>query len=258
VLPFVENWFLFRPARAADCWWPPPAGLAVRDVELTSADGTRLHAWWAEPEGWRPERGAVLYCHGNGGNLSGRGDSVRDWRDALGLAVLIFDYPGYGKSAGRPTEAGCYAAAEAAHAWLVGEQKVRPEDVVLHGGSLGGAIAAELAARRPFRMLVLVKTFTSFADMAQKTFPWLPLRWVVCARLDTLGKIGTLRGPVFVAHGTADRVVPFAQGERLFAAAREPKRFLRLEGQGHNEPPPAEFYEAVQAFLAETAGEGAR
>jgi fermentation-respiration switch protein FrsA (DUF1100 family) len=256
VLLFLENWFLFRPTRAADGWFEPPAGLAVRDVELTSADGTPLHAWWVEPPGWKPGQGALLYCHGNAGNLSHRGEGLRRWRDRMGLAVLIFDYPGYGRSGGKPTEAGCYAAADAAYDWLTEAQGVRGEDVVLYGGSLGGASAIDLAARRPFRALVLVSAFSSFGDMAQKTFPWLPARRLVRNQFDNLTKIATLPGRVFIAHGTADRLVPFGHGERLFAAAPGPKRFFPMQGHDHNDVPGPDFYEALRRFLDETRASG--
>jgi fermentation-respiration switch protein FrsA (DUF1100 family) len=251
VLLALENWFLFHPTKASADWLPPPAGLDVRDVELSSADGTRLHAWWSTPPGWEPGRGAVLYCHGNAGNLSHRGEALRLWAKEMGQAVLIFDYPGYGRSAGRPTEAGCYAAGEAGYAWLTEVQKVRPADVILYGGSLGGAIATELASHRPFRALVLMAAFTSFADMAQKTFPWLPARWLVRNKLDNVTKIALCRGPVFIAHGTADGLVPFTHGERLYAAACGPKRFYPMVGHDHNDGAGPEFFAALRQFLAE-------
>jgi fermentation-respiration switch protein FrsA (DUF1100 family) len=250
VLRAVENRFLFRPLKAADDWEPPPPGLSPSDVELTSADGTRVHAWWVAPEGWAPGQGAVLYCHGNAGNLSHRGEGLRRWRDALGQAVLIFDYPGYGRSGGRPSEAGCYAAADAAYDYLT--QHVPPRRVLLYGGSLGGAVATDVAVRRPHRALVLVSAFTSFPDMAKTVYPWLPAHWLMRNRLDNLAKIGRVGGPVFLAHGTADRVVPFAQGERLFAAAGEPKEFFPLHGYDHNHSPGPDFYAAVRDFLART------
>src|SRR5262249_38153314 len=148
-LLWLENWFLFHPTTFARGWADPPAGLGVRDVELEGPGGVALHAWWSAPPGWKPADGAVLYCHGNAGNLSHRGAALQAWRSETGLAVLIFDYPGYGKSGGRPTEAGLYAAADAAYAWLTDEAKVRGEDVVLYGGSLGAAVAVDLAARHP-------------------------------------------------------------------------------------------------------------
>jgi fermentation-respiration switch protein FrsA (DUF1100 family) len=251
VLLALENSFLFVPAVHTQSWLPPPAGLAVEDVELSSADGTPLHGWWAAPPGWAPSQGALLYCHGNAGNLSGRGEALRRWQQRLRFAVLIFDYPGYGRSGGRPSEAGCYAAGDAAYAWLTGVRGVRPEDVILYGGSLGGAVATDLATRQPFRALVLVAAFTSFPDMAQKTFPWLPARWLVRNRLDNLRKIATVRGPVFVAHGTADALVPFSQGRRLFEAAPGPrKHFLAMPGHDHNQIQDPEFYVALGRFLA--------
>jgi fermentation-respiration switch protein FrsA (DUF1100 family) len=253
VLLFLENRLLFRPDKADEWWANPPAGLVVRDVDLTSADGTALHAWWAEPADWRAERGALLFSHGNGGNLSMCGEVVKQQCDRLGQAVLIYDYPGYGRSAGKPTEEGCYAAGVAAHAWLTEYKGLRAEDVILYGDSMGGAIATELATRYPCRALVLVSTFTSFPDMAQKTVPFLPARWLVRNKLDNLGKIGSVKAPVFIAHGTADRMIPYSQGERLFNAAGEPKQFFPMPGLDHNDTKPASFYEAVGAFLEEHA-----
>jgi fermentation-respiration switch protein FrsA (DUF1100 family) len=248
----LENRFVFLPLSEAEDWAPPPPGLPVEDVDLTSADGTRLHAWWTTPPDWRPEHGAVLYCHGNAGNLSHRGESLRDWRDRVHLAVLIFDYPGYGRSGGRPTEAGCYAAGLAAYEWLTRVKQVPAERVVLFGRSLGGAVATELAIRHPHRALVLMSAFTSLPDMAALQFPWLPARWLVRNRFDNLGKIAACTRPIFIAHGTVDGIVPFVHGQRLFAAAGEPKQFFALHGHNHNHPPGPDLYEAVRTFLART------
>jgi pimeloyl-ACP methyl ester carboxylesterase len=252
VLLALENRLLFPGATFSGEWFEPPAGLAVEDVELGSTDGNVIHAWWAAPPGWRPRHGAVLYSHGNAGNLSARGHSVLRWRREANRAVLIYDYPGYGRSTGKPTEAGCYAAAEAAYDFLVGRRQVPPEEVILLGSSLGAAMATDLAVRRPHRLLVLINPFTSFPDMAQKVVPWLPARWLVRNRLDNLGKIGKCPSPVFITHGTADQVIPFGQGKRLFAAAPEPKRFYPREGDPHRHPEDPGFFGAVLAFLDQT------
>jgi uncharacterized protein len=252
VLQNVVNFFVFRPLRHDQDWVPPPAGLRVEDVELTSADGTRIHAWWSAPAGWQPRHGAVLYCHGNAGNLSHRGEGLRRWQDLLDLAVLIFDYPGYGRSGGRPTEAGCYQAADAAYEWLTGVRGVPGDRVVLYGGSLGGAVAVDLAARRPHRALVLVSTFSSLGEMARLQFPGLPTRWLVRGAWDSLGKIARCRRPVFIAHGTADRVVPFRHGEALHAAAPGPRQFFPMRGYDHNHSPGPDFYAALREFLSRT------
>jgi uncharacterized protein len=122
--------------------------------------------------------------------------------------------------------------------------------VVLYGESLGGGVAVELATRRDHRGLVLVKTFTSVPDIARLMVPgWVPVNRIVRTRFDNLAKIGGCRRPVFVAHGTADEVVPFSHGERLFQAAKPPKAFFRMPGITHNEPMPDEFLPELRAFL---------
>jgi fermentation-respiration switch protein FrsA (DUF1100 family) len=221
-------------------------------VTLASADGERIHAWFSVPDGWEPRQGAIHYSHGNGSNLSRISGRAYRWREKTGRAVLLYDYPGYGKSSGRPSEAGCYAAGEAALRWLGEEQHVPPGEVILVGESLGGAVAIELATHHPVRLLVLHGAFTSFPDMAQVRVPFYPVRSLVRNRMENEEKIGLARCPVLITHGTADDVVPFRQGERLFAAAREPKRFLRMEGHGHGPPNQPDFFVAVKRFLAET------
>jgi fermentation-respiration switch protein FrsA (DUF1100 family) len=251
LLLLIENWFLYIPTTAAQDWIPPPPGLDPEDVVLTGADGTRLHAWWCAPRGWTPEQGAMLRCPGNAGNLSYRGQDALEWKRDRGTAVLLIDYPGYGRSSGKPSEAGCYAAADAAYDWLVNEQKVPAGRVLLYGESLGGAIAVDLAARRPHRALIVVSSFTSFPDMAQARAPFLLAHYFVKNKLDSLSKIGRCSGPVFIAHGTADGLVPFSQGERLFAAVTAPqKRFYKMVGLDHNQIDP-QMYEALTEFLAE-------
>jgi fermentation-respiration switch protein FrsA (DUF1100 family) len=242
---FLENRFVYHPTSAAQDWQKPPDS-RIQDIEFHTADGTRIHAWWYPvPEA----QGALLYCHGNAGNLSHRGGSVVGLGQALHSSVLIFDYPGYGRSDGSPSEKGCYAAADAAYDWLVQTAKAAPEKILLYGGSLGGGVAVELASRRPHRALVLLKTFTSLPDVGQSMFPWLPVRWLMRNRFDNLAKLSKCKQPVFIAHGTADRLVPFTQGERLYAAANEPKYFFRIEDADHNDPAPAEMIVALKQFL---------
>jgi fermentation-respiration switch protein FrsA (DUF1100 family) len=250
----LENRLVFHPTPASLDWQPAPAD-GIEDVELHSADGTLIHAWWYPREG---ATGALLYCHGNAGNLSHRGTSVVGLQQALGTSVLIFDYPGYGRSGGKPSEAGCYAAADAAYDWLTRDRKIPGERILVYGGSLGGGVAVDLASRRPHRALVLLKTFTSAPDVAQRMYRWLPVRWVMRNRFDNLAKIGLCKRPVFIGHGTADDLVPLDLGERLFAEANEPKCFLRLEGAGHNDPVPATFIDNLQQFLAKAEANGPR
>jgi fermentation-respiration switch protein FrsA (DUF1100 family) len=252
VLAFLVNYFTFHPAKAADFWQAPPPDLRVEDVELVSPHGTRIHAWWTKPPNWSVDKGALLYCHGNAGNLSLRGSSVLNWQRALDVAVLIFDYPGYGRSTGRPSEAGCYAAGDAAYTWLTATAGVPQERVIIYGGSLGGAVALDLAVRRSHRATVLVSAFASLREMARMHFPWLPSR-LAGGSFDNLSKVGRTGRPVFIAHGNADRIVSFSHGERLFAAAAEPKRFYPMHGRDHNEPPGPDCLAAVREFLEQYA-----
>jgi fermentation-respiration switch protein FrsA (DUF1100 family) len=245
VLMALENWLVYHPIPARQEWQEPP-NERVRDVELRSAEGTLIHAWWCPVEG---AKGAILYCHGNAGNLSHRHSSIAGLQQVLHESILIFDYPGYGKSGGKPSEAGCYAAADAAYDWLVEKQQVLPENILLYGGSLGGGVAVDLASRKPHRALILLKTFTSTPNVAQNMYPWLPVRWIMRNRFDNLGKIHLCKQPVFIGHGTTDRVVPFVQGEQLFAAANEPKAFFAMEGVDHNDPVTADFFVALRKFL---------
>jgi fermentation-respiration switch protein FrsA (DUF1100 family) len=239
----LENWLLYPRSSAAD--WVAPPDRRIRDVELVAADGTGIHAWWLPVEG---ATGAVLYCHGNAGNLSYRGHAVVQWAREMGESVLIFDYPGYGRSGGSPSEAGCYAAADAAYDWLT-NQSIPAERVLLFGKSLGGAVATDLASRRPHRALVLAKTFPSAPAVAQRIYPWLPAQLLMRNRFDSLAKIGKCGRPVFMAHGDCDGLIPCDLGERLFAAANEPKRFVHLVGADHNSPFESGFFSALRNFL---------
>jgi uncharacterized protein len=254
ILLFLENRLLFHHFRAAEQWQAPPSGLPVEDVEMTSGDGSRIHAWWSTPPGWKPEDGAVLFCHGNAGNVSLCGWQMDDWVRRRRQAVLAFDYPGFGKSGGSPSEGGCYAAADAAYDYLTQTLGVPRQRVLLYGESLGGAVATDLASRRPCRALILTSTFTSIPDMAMETYPFLPGRWLVCNQFRSVDKIRSYCGPVFMGHGTSDALVPISQGQRLFAAANDPKEFVTMPGLGHDAPT-ADFYVRCMQFLEEVEKE---
>ena len=221
-------------------------GLAFEDVRFQSADGTRLHGWYVPHPG---APAAVLFCHGNGGNIGFLTGVLRVLHLKVGAAVLAFDYRGYGRSEGQPSEAGILADARAARAWLAAREKIREQDVVLMGQSLGGAVAVDLAARDGAKALVLESTFDSLPDVAACRFPALPVRWLMWTRFDSAALIGKYHGPLLQVHGGADTIVPLACGRRLFSAANEPKQFLLLPHHGHNDGLPMEYYDALSAFL---------
>jgi len=238
----LESALVFRPAGPAD-WYSPPPG--VRDVAVTSAGGDRIHGWWLSGG---TGRGAVLYAHGNAGNLSYRGAACQEWVQQTGCSVLIFDYPGYGRSTGRPSEAGCYAAGRAALDWLVVDQGVPPERIIFFGKSLGGAIAIQLATERPHRALILSRAFASLPDVGAELFPWLPVRWVLRTRFDNESKLRHCHRPVFIHHGRGDTLVRPSHAERLFAAAAEPKELLFDDGD-HESAYTPDFWTRIRAFL---------
>jgi fermentation-respiration switch protein FrsA (DUF1100 family) len=229
LLVLLENELVYMPGSAER--WTEPAGFVAEDVALRSADGTALHAWWIPNSG----EGAILFCHGQMGNLSSRGGLMKRLL-RLGMPILIFDYPGFGKSEGTPSERGCYAAADAAYDWLVAERKVPPERIVIMGKSLGGGIATDLASRRPHGALVLVMSFTSAPDVAGHLFPFVPAHLLMRNRFDNLSKMARCTGPVYLAHGDCDGKIPCEHSRKLFEAAPGPKRLFLMEGLGHEWP----------------------
>jgi fermentation-respiration switch protein FrsA (DUF1100 family) len=165
----------------------------------------------------------------------------------------LVDYPGYGRSTGSATEKSCYACGDAAYGWLTDTAGIPGRKIILYGGSLGGGIATDLAARHPHRALVLVSTFTSFPEQAQTLYPWLPARWLVSNQYNNLAKLGSVTGPVFIAHSRRDGLVPFAMGERLFSAAREPKRMHAMDYLEHGDVPEREAFVELRQFLDDAA-----
>ncbi len=248
LLLFLERKLIFFPTTAKKSWVSAPDSIHAEDVTLTISKGVSIHAWWCSPKDWTVEKGAMLFCHGNAGNLSHRGDRIRLFHEHLGLAVMIFDYPGYGKSTGKPSEKGCYESAEVARDWIL-EKGIAPEKIIFAGTSLGGGVAIEMATRHPCRALVSVSTFTSIPDMAAKQFPWLPSRPFIRNRFENLKKIEKCEAPLFLAHGTSDSLIPFEMGETLFATAREPKVFHTMQGKDHNDAPDESFYQDLKKFL---------
>ena len=249
LLMLLENWLVYHPVGATNSWEPPPTP-EIQDIELTCADGTCVHSWWLPCAG---SKSALLYFHGNAGNLSWRGKSVVKLREQLGVSVLIVDYPGYGKSAGRPSEQGCYDCADAAYAWVKDVQGIAPRNILIYGKSLGGGVAVHLASRCEHRALVLVKTFTSAPAVGGQLFPWLPVRWIMRNRFASIDRIKDCRRPIFFAHGDVDEVIPFSLGKKLFEAAGEPKQFVTMPGVRHNDAIPDDMFGELKAFLAKHA-----
>jgi fermentation-respiration switch protein FrsA (DUF1100 family) len=217
---------------------PNPTAFGVAEmsvVQLVTEDGLSLRAWYRAACG---ESATIIYLHGNGGHLGYRADRVRPYLDA-GYGVLLVGYRGYGANPGRPSEAGLYSDARAAMTFLAG-QGVSADRVVLYGESLGSAVAVQLAmeqaqAGHPVRAVVLETPLSSMVEVAGYHYPYVPVRWLLTDRFDSLAKIAAIAAPLFLAHGDRDRVVPQRFGSALFATAVEPKEALWIDGAGHED-----------------------
>lgn len=205
---------------------PSSVGLPFEDIQFETEDGLSLHGWYVPADSAAP---TVLYFHGNAGNISGRMETLNLLHD-LGLNVFMFDYRGYGKSQGTPTEAGTYRDATAAWNYLTEDRNIAANQIVIMGRSLGGSVAAWLAARKNPVVAVIESTFTSAADLGGDLYPWLPVRWMLKYDYNTLKHIQKIDKPLFMAHSRDDRVVPYHHGEQLFKVVQDPKRFVELRG----------------------------
>jgi uncharacterized protein len=208
---------------------PAAIGLAFEPVTITTQDGEALDAWFIPAP---DARLTVIHFHGNAGNIGHRLEFVELFH-TLGVNLLLFDYRGYGRSSGKPTEQGTYHDAEAVWRHLTQQRGIAPERIVLHGQSLGGGVAAWLAARTAPAGLVLESSFTSAPDLGQQLYPWLPVRLLSRIRYDSRAALAQVRSPVLVIHSRDDEIIPFSHGRQLFEAAPEPKRFVELRGD-HN------------------------
>jgi hypothetical protein len=240
----MENSLIYFPSVYPDGFWNPP-GLTFEDAWFEAPDGTKLHGWYVPHE--KP-RAVVLVAHGNAGNLSHRYELLQSLY-TLGVSAMIFDYRGYGRSEGTPSEAGILADARAARRWLAERAGVNESDVVLMGESLGGGVMVDLAASDGARALVLENTFTSLPEVASYHYPWLPVKLLMRTQLNSAGKIADYNGPLLQAHGDADTIIPFEIGRRLFEAAGEPKELVVIHGGDHNDPRTEQFFAALDRFL---------
>jgi len=233
--------------------WVPPAN--GENVWFHLANGERVHGWFIRAR-QGPSVATVLYCHGNGGDLTDVGWLAEELSNRK-MDVLIFDYRGYGRSDGRLTdEWGLYADAEAAYEYLTRERGVKIERLVLHGQSLGTTAAIDVASRRPCAALIVESGLSSASDMGAVAFPWLPrwLHFLSMNRFESVRKIAAVNCPIFITHGTKDDVIPVEQGRKLYESAREPKRLMIVDGGDHNlcGTTGSRYFDSIAEFVRET------
>lgn len=244
----LADLLLFQPMPFPEGNWQPD-DLTFEDAWFDAPDGSRLHGWYCPAAN---ARGTVIYAHGNAGNLSHRAGVIRRLQHRFGWNSFIFDYRGYGRSEGKPTSTGAVEDGEAALQWLLKRTNLDAGDVIFLGRSLGCAVVAQLAAEHEGKALILESPFLSLREAAAAHYPRTLVVLATPDDLKTRDVIAKFHGPVIVSHGTADEVVPFAQGKTLFDLANEPKLFVELPNLGHNDAPPEWYYDRVEEFLSET------
>ena len=252
LLLFVfQERFIYFPTKTITAT-PATIGLEYEPVQIKTEDGYKLSGWFIPVEN---AADVVLFFHGNAGNISHRLESIAFFH-RLGLNVLIIDYRGYGQSEGWPNEAGTYRDAEAAWRYLLEIKGYKPEQIIIFGRSLGGAVAAWLAQQHPPKALILESTFTSVPDMGASQFPFLPVRTLARVQYNTQARLSHLHIPVLIVHSPDDDVIPYSHGRQLFDAANEPKEFLQLLGRHNDGFITSGNYEAGIKFFLQTYSDG--
>ena len=199
-------------------------------VNVTGSE--RIHGWYFPPPAEYPKR-VILFCHGNAGNIGNRLETAAFFVNEH-VGSLIFDYRGYGNSDGEPSEENVYADARSAYDWLLNEKGFTPDELVLFGRSLGGAVAIDLATTVPCRGLIVESSFTSAAEAGRSRFPFMPVKLLIKYKFESISKIKKVSCPVLVTHSPDDEFLPYEMGEALYEAANQPKQFIALAG-GHND-----------------------
>lgn len=246
VLFFQQSRIVYYPTKPIE-QTPQDVGLAYEAVTFPAADGVTLSGWYVPVQN---ARGTILLCHGNGGNISHRLYPIQLFH-GMKLNVFIFDYRGYGQSAGKPGETGTYQDALGAWTYLTQTRATPPEKIVVLGRSLGGGVASWLAEQHKPAGLILESTFTSVPDLGAKMYPYLPVRLLCRFKYNTAERLPRIQCPVLVAHSRGDELVPFSHGQKLFAAANEPKTFAELVGS-HNDGESSvspEYRQTLERFL---------
>lgn len=242
---YVESKTVFFPSHEIEVT-PAFIKLPFREINLKTSDNLQLHAWFLPRDG----RYTMLFCHGNAGNISTRLEKL-ELLCSLGCSVFIFDYRGYGRSDGVPSERGMYLDTQAAYDYLVNELKVPPQQILIYGESLGGAAAVELARKSVNAGLILEGVFSRARDMARALYPFLP-PILFTVKLDSLSKIKEVGAPLLFIHSPDDTLVPIALARKLYRAAPEPKYFSEIRGTHSTAflDSRAQYLTALRMFIA--------
>lgn len=231
---------------------PEEAGLSYENVFIKTVDGIGLNGWYIPYE---KAKYTILFFHGNAGNISYRLDKMMVVR-SLGFNIFMVDYRGFGLSQGQPTEKGLYLDAEAAYSYLRQKRNLRPENIIVYGSSLGSAVAVDLAIKEDVKALILEGIFSCAKDVAARRYPYLPA-FAFSYRFDTLQKIKQIKVPKLFLHSVTDEVLDIQMAIKVFKAASEPKKFIKLHGEHatcYNESKD-EFLKAIGSFIKRIEGD---
>ena len=252
---FQQTRFIFFPS-AVITTTPQLLNLRYQEVWLpvspTSSKVEYIHGWWIPAT--QVNAKVLLYLHGNGINIGANAAHAKRFHQ-MGFSVLLIDYRGYGQSQGSfPSEASVYQDAATAWDYLVNHKQVMPNQIMIYGHSLGGAIAIDLALQHPEAAgLIVESSFTSIREMIayQGSYWMFPINLLLHQRFDSISKVRSLQLPVLFIHGTGDQVVPTAMSQRLYTAAPEPKQLMLIPKAGHNnvaEVAGSHYFRVVQKF----------
>lgn len=248
---FLDQLFVFHPLPWVDRDWRQLSGLPLEDVWFSS-DGTRLFGWFVDAGARAP---TLLWCHGNAGNIIHRLENLAELY-RVGLSVFLFDYRGYGKSQGKPSEAGLCQDAQAAYEYVTKQRAVPHDRLVIFGRSLGAAVATDLISRRPAAGLILESPFPSVAAVARLTFFGAAAHWLLDAKFNLLERLPFVSAPIVVIHGDQDRIIPLKLGKMVFDAAPSPKELYIVQGADHNDlyrVGGSAYFQRVRQFVEKVA-----
>lgn len=243
-----EGVFVFQPSSWEDRNWASLSGLPLEEVWLPVDESVTIFGWFINAG---PTKPVFLWCHGNAGNISHRLENIRELY-RRGFSVFIFDYRGYGRSTGTPSEPGMYQDALAGYDYVLNRRGIASSRIVVFGRSLGACVAGEVAILRPSAGIILEGAFPSIQAMSDHHYLGLPARWLLNVDFNLAEKVTKLRRPLLVIHGEKDSIVPVALGRQVYDAAHEPKHWFVVVGAEHNDVPfvgGTAYFQKITSFV---------
>jgi len=238
-IKYLESRGIFFPTKNVELT-PSAIDLSFEDIYVDTDDNIKIHGWFIVNSS---AKYTLLLLNGNAGNIGDRFDKI-GLLHGLGMNIFIIDYRGFGRSQGKVSEAGVYLDAKAAYDYLINSRKIKPEYIILYGESIGSAVAIDLAWTKKTGGLIVEGAFSKGRDMAKKIYPFLPA-FLFSNIFDSLSKIKKVNVPKLFIHSENDEMIPLSLAEKLYHAAPQPKRFVKIIG-GHN----TAFLDSQPVFLA--------